>query len=78
MAQEDLSKQAGDLVNKGVEFISQNASQINEALHGEQAENISDKVLDAAEELANKVTGGTKSDTIAEVRANIDKKIGND
>ena len=51
MGVEDMAKQAGD-------FISQNSDKINEALKSEQAEAVSDKVLDGVAGLADKVTGG--------------------
>ena len=45
MGIEDLAKQAGD-------FAKDNADKIQEALKSEQAEGISDKVLDGAADLA--------------------------
>ena len=71
MGIEDLAKQAGD-------FISQNADKVQDALKSEQAEQISDKVLDGAADLANKVTGGNHSEKIAEVREQIDKQLGSE
>lgn len=71
MGIEDLGKQAG-------EFIKGNADKINEALHSEQAEGISDKVLDGAADLANKVTGGRFEEQVEEVRSNVDKQVGNE
>ena len=57
MGIEDLAKQAGD-------FAKDNADKIQEALKSEQAEGISDKVLDGAADLANKLTGGKFADQI--------------
>lgn len=71
MGIEDLAKQAGD-------FISQNANKVQDALKSEQSEQISDKVLDGAADLANKVTGGNHSEKIAEVREQIDKQLGSE
>ncbi len=71
MAIDDMKKKAGD-------FAKENADKINEALKSEQAEGISDKILDGAADLANKLTGGKHADKVQEVRDNIDKNIGNE
>lgn len=49
-----------------------------EAASSEQAEEISDKVLDGAESLVNKVTGDKFSEQVDGVREAIDGKIGNE
>ncbi|QEO14751.1 antitoxin [Agromyces intestinalis] len=67
---DDLAKQAGD-------FVEQNKDKIQEVLKSEQAEDISDKVLDSVADAANKVTGGKHADTVKDVRDNIDKSVGN-
>lgn len=54
------------------------ADSAKDALKSEQAEDISDKVLDGAEDLANKVTGGKFSEQVDDVRGAIDGKIGNE
>ncbi len=54
------------------------ADSAKDALKSEQAEDISDKVLDGAEDLANKVTGGKFSEQVDGVRGAIDGKIGNE
>ena len=71
MGIEDMAKQAGD-------FVKQNADKVGEALKSEQAEGISDKLLEGAADLANKVTGGKHAAKIEDVRANLDDKIGNE
>ena len=71
MGLEDLGKKAG-------EFLSENADKIQDALHSEQAEQISDKLLDGAENLANKVTGGSHADQIADLKQQADGAIGNE
>ncbi|RGE19668.1 Rv0909 family putative TA system antitoxin [Leucobacter sp. wl10] len=78
MAIEDLSKKASDLAGKAGGFAKQNADKIEEALKSEKAEGISDKILDGAAGLANKVTGGKHADRISEARDNLDGKIGNE
>ena len=77
MSIEDLSKKAGEFAGKVGEFAKENADKVSEALKSDQAESISDKILDGAADLANKVTGGNHADKIAEVRDNLDGKIGN-
>ena len=70
MGIDDLAKKAGD-------FAKDNADKINDALKSEKAEGISDKVLDGAADLANKVTGGKFKDQIDGARDEADKHIGN-
>lgn len=70
MGLEDLGKQAGD-------FVKQNADKVDAALKSEQAEGVSDKLLDGAAGLANKLTGGKFADKVEDVRDNLDGKIGN-
>lgn len=77
MGIEDLGKQASELAGRAGDFAKQNSGKIEEALHSEQAEGISDKLLDGAADLANKITGGKHSDQVAEFRDNLDGKIGN-
>ena len=77
MSIEDLSKKATEVAGKVGEFAKENADKVGEALKSDQAESISDKLLDGAADLANKVTGGSHADKIAEVRENLDGKIGN-
>ncbi|MBP1325333.1 hypothetical protein JOF28_000565 [Leucobacter exalbidus] len=71
MGLENLGKQAGN-------FVKQNSDKINEAIKSKQAEGISDKLLDGAAGLANKVTGGKFADQVEDVRKNVDGQIGNE
>ena len=71
MGIEDLAKQAGD-------FAKDNADKIQEVLKSEQAEGISDKVLDGAADLANKLTGGKFADQIDSARDAADGAVGNE
>ncbi|MBX3068534.1 MAG: antitoxin [Cryobacterium sp.] len=49
-----------------------------DAVKSEQAEEISDNILDGAENLIDKVTGGKLAEQVDDVRDAIDKKIGNE
>jgi len=71
MAIDDLAKQAGD-------FLKNNSNKVQDALKSEQAEDISDKVLDGAADLANKVTGSKFADQVDAARDAADKHIGNE
>lgn len=66
-----------DAVNKGKEFLEQNKENISNALKSEQAEGISDKVLDGLSDLAKKIAPDA-ADKIDEVRENVDKSVGNE
>lgn len=66
-----------DLVNKGKELFEQNKDKVRDALNSEQAEDVSDKVLDGVSDFAKKVLPDSVDSKIDEVRANLDDKIGN-
>lgn len=78
MGIEDLGKKAGEAAGQVGAFAKEHSEKIGEALKSEQAEGISDKLLDGAAGLVNKVTGGKHADKVEEVRANIDKQVGNE
>ena len=71
MGIEDLAKQAGD-------FAKENADKVSEVLKSEQAEGISDKLLDGAADLANKLTGGKFADQVESARDAADGAVGNE
>lgn len=66
-----------DLVNQGKGLYEQNKDKIGEFLKSEQAENISDKVLDGASGLAKKVVPEEHHDTVDDIRGNADGAVGN-
>ena len=66
-----------DAVNKGKELFEENKDKIAEAVKSEQAEDISDKVLDGVADFAKKIAPGA-ADTIDDIRANADKAVGNE
>jgi hypothetical protein len=67
-----------DLVNQGKEFLEQNKDKIDDAIKSEQAEDVSDKVLDAAADFVKKVAPDSVDQHVDGVRDNIDKAIGNE
>ncbi|MBS1698943.1 MAG: hypothetical protein JST25_11145 [Actinobacteria bacterium] len=72
-----LGDAINDAVNKGKEFFEENKEKVEGLLHSEQAEGISDKVLDGAADLAKKVAPGA-AEQIDDVRDNVDKQVGNE
>lgn len=66
-----------DLVNKGKDAFEQNKDKIEEIVKSEQAEEVSDKVLDGIADFAKKVAPGA-ADKIDGVRDNVDKSVGNE
>ena len=66
-----------DLVNQGKGLYEQHKDKIGEFLKSEQAEEISDKVLDGASGVAKKVVPEQHHDRIDDVRGNIDGAVGN-
>ena len=66
-----------DLVNKGKDLYEQNKDKIAEAVKSEQAEDISDKVLDGVADFAKKIAPGA-AEKIDEIREQADRSIGNE
>lgn len=66
-----------DTVNKGKELFEQNRDKIEDAVKSEQAEDISDKVLDGVAGFAKKIAPGA-ADKIDEIRENADQAVGNE
>lgn len=65
-----------DLANKAKALLNDN--KVKDALHSEQAENISDKVLDGVADAVKKATGGKFDDKIESAREQADKQVGNE
>ena len=63
-----------DVTAKAKEFLSD--GRVADALKSEQAEDISDKVLDGVADVANKVTGGKFEEQIDGARDAADKAVG--
>jgi hypothetical protein len=66
-----------DLVNQGKGLYGQNKDKIDDFLRSEQAEQISDKILDGASGAAKKIVPDEHHGTIDDVRGNVDGAIGN-
>lgn len=69
-ALDDLSKKAQD-------FVADNKDKIDEALKSEQAETVSDKILDGLATGAKKIAPDEHDAKIDDVRKNLDGKVGN-
>ena len=65
-----------DITKKAQDFIEDNKDKISDALNSEQAEDISDKLLDGVTEAAKKVVPEEHHDKIDGVRGNVDGAIG--
>lgn len=65
-----------DLANKAKAAFEENKDKVEGAIKSEKAEEVSDKVLDGAESLVNKVTGGKFADKVAEGKKKADEAIG--
>jgi hypothetical protein len=65
-----------DITRKAQEFL--NDEKVKRALESEQAEGISDKLLDGVAGAANSVTGGKYEEKIDGAREAADKRIGNE
>ena len=62
---------------QGKELFEQNKDKIAEAVKSEQAEDVSDKVLDGVADFAKKIAPGA-ADKIDEIRDGADKAVGNE
>ncbi len=67
-----------DIVNPGKKLFEENRGKIEEALKSEQAEGVSDKLLDGAAEAIKKVVPPEHHAKVDETRANVDKHVGNE
>lgn len=67
-----------DLVNQGKEFLDKNKDKIDDVIKSDQAEDVSDNVLDAAADFVKKVAPDSIDQHVDGVRDNIDKAIGNE
>ena len=65
-----------DITKKAQDFLGDN--KVTEALHSEQAEDISDKLLNGTAEAVNKVTGNKFEDQVEQARAAADTHLGTD
>lgn len=66
-----------DLVNKGKDLYAQNKDKVDEALRSQQAEDISDRVLDGVADFAKKLAPDA-AEKIDEIRDAADKSLGNE
>ena len=66
-----------DIIAKGKKLLDDNRDKIEEALRSEKAEEVSDKVLDGAADAIKEVVPAEHHAKVDEVRANVDKNIGN-
>lgn len=67
-----------DIVNQGKDFLEQNKDKIDDVITSEQAEGVSDNVLDAAAEFVKKVAPDSVDQHVDGVRDHIDKAVGNE
>ncbi|GAA1644950.1 hypothetical protein [Microbacterium flavum] len=65
-----------DLVGKGKEFLEQNKEKIDETLHSDQAEQVSDSVLDAAADFVKKIAPDSVDEKVDGIRDSIDSSVG--
>jgi hypothetical protein len=65
-----------DITKKAQEFL--NDPNVKDALNSEQAEDISDKLLDGVAGAAKKVTGGKFDDKIDGARDEADRHVGDE
>ena len=65
-----------DITKKAQEFL--NDPKVTDALSSEQAEGVSDKLLDGVAGAAKKATGGKFDDKIEGARNEADKRVGNE
>ena len=67
-----------DLVNQGKDVLEQNKDKIDDVLKSDQAEDVSDKALDAAADFVKKIAPDSIDQHVDGARENIDKSIGNE
>lgn len=65
-----------DIVNQGKEFLEQNKAKLDDVLHSDQAESVSDTALDAAADFVKKIAPDSIDSQVDGVRDSIDKSVG--
>ncbi|KIC59319.1 Rv0909 family putative TA system antitoxin [Microbacterium hominis] len=65
-----------DIVNQGKQFLEQNKDKIDEVIHSDTAEEVSDGVLDAAADFVKKIAPDQFDGKVDEVRDQVDGAIG--
>lgn len=65
-----------DIVNKGKELFEDAKDKVEDVLHSDKVEEVSDKILDGAADAAKKVAPADLDGKIDEVRNNIDGAVG--
>lgn len=65
-----------DIVNQGKQFLEQNKDKIDEVIHSDKAEEVSDSVLDVAADVVKKVAPDQFDAKVDEVRDQVDGAIG--
>ncbi len=63
-----------DIAKKAQEFLKD--PKVDNALHSDKAEGVSDKLLDAVAGAADRVTGGKFHDQIDKAKDEADKRVG--
>ncbi|REJ05992.1 hypothetical protein DY023_07560 [Microbacterium bovistercoris] len=69
---------ADDALTKAKKFYEENKDKVDEALKSEQAEGVSDNVLDTLAGLAKKILPEDHAAKVDEVRGNLDKAVGHE
>lgn len=65
-----------DIVKQGTQFLEQNKDKIDEVIHSDKAEGVSDSVLDVAADVVKKVAPDQFDAKVDEVRDQVDGAIG--
>ena len=65
-----------DIVKQGTQFLEQNKDKIDEVIHSDKAEEVSDSVLDVAADVVKKVAPDQFDAKVGEVRDQVDGAIG--
>jgi len=74
--QEGTAMGLDDIVKQGTQFLEQNKDKIDEVIHSDKAEEVSDNVLDAAADVVKKVAPDQFDAKVDEVRDQVDGAIG--
>ncbi|RKS89892.1 hypothetical protein DEU37_1207 [Microbacterium sp. AG790] len=65
-----------DIVKQGTQFLEQNKDKIDEVIHSDKAEEVSDNVLDASADVVKKLAPDQFDAKVDEVRDQVDGAIG--
>lgn len=78
MSMDDLAAKGGELLDQGKKLYEDNKDKIDDVIHSDQAEDVSDSVLDKVADFAKGVLPEDMHGHVDGVRDSVDGAVGNE